>query len=619
MRKVKEAQTWDKWIVLLQRIASGQEQDVLQENANVDGRSPMGMMGKFASESSKLYAMEALLSGEVKQAIEDNILYPHDLDFYAAGTTTCSQIPLGKLLKNGFSTGHGYMREPAGIDSAMALAAIILQTNQNMQHGGQAFPMFDYDLAPYVKKTYMRHVEQLYRYGVTERIEELAWQETERDTYQACEAFIHNANSMHSRGGGQVPFISINYGTDTSKEGRMLIRQILLATQAGLGRGETPIFPIQVFKLKEGINFQPSDPNYDLYRLALETTAKRLFPNFAFLDAPFNLMFYDGTPESEACYMGCRTRVMANIHGDENAVGRGNLSFTSLNLVKLAIMSESVEHFFRLLNEYTELAIRQLLGRFSYQASKCARDFQFLYSQGVWRGGEELEPGEKVKEIIKQGMLSVGFIGLAECLVALIGEHHGESEAAEALGLKIIRFMRRKMDEATHIYKLNFSLLATPAEGLSGKFTKRDRKEFGLLPGITDRSYYTNSFHVPVYYSIKAIDKIRKEAPYHELCNAGHITYIELDGAAVHNIEALYQIVMAMAQAGIGYGSINHPVDRCTRCGYNGIIERNCPVCYNEDEGKIERIRRITGYLVGDMKKWNSAKRCEEEERVKHS
>ncbi|MFX3623357.1 MAG: anaerobic ribonucleoside triphosphate reductase [Ectobacillus sp.] len=621
MEKEKINRKQEEWMGILRSIAQTENEEVLQENANVDGRSPMGMMGKFASESAKIYAMEELLSSEVRQAIQDNILYPHDLDFYASGTTTCSQIPLGQLLKGGFSTGHGYMREPKSIGSAMALAAIIFQANQNMQHGGQSYPMFDFDLAPYVRKTYERHVQRLRSYNMNigdKQLEELAWKETERDTYQACEAFIHNANSMHSRGGGQVPFISVNYGTDTSKEGRLLIKQLLLATQAGLGRGETPIFPIQVFKLKTGVNMQPQDPNYDLYRLALETTAKRLFPNFAFLDAPFNLMYYNGKPESEVCYMGCRTRVMGNIHGEENAVGRGNLSFTSINLVKLALMSGSVEQFFQYLNQYTELAIQQLLERFEYQAAKQARDFKFLYSQGVWRGGEKLAPADAVRDIIKQGTLSVGFIGLAESLTALIGKHHGESEEARELGMQMIRFMREKMDEATETYNLNFSLLATPAEGLSGKFTKRDRQEFGVIPGVTERSYYTNSFHVPVYYPIKAIKKIQIEAPFHELCNAGHITYIELDGAAVYNIEALHQLVTAMGKFGIGYGSINHPVDRCKCCGYNGIIENECPVCGNDEEDEIERIRRITGYLVGDMTKWNSAKRSEEAERVKH-
>lgn len=423
---------------------------------------------------------------------------------------------------------------------------------------------------------------------------------------------------MHSRGGGQVPFISINYGTDTSKEGRLLIKQLLRATQAGLGAGETPIFPIQIFKLKKGVNFEESDPNYDLFELALETTAERLFPNFSFLDAPFNVAYYDGSHESEACYMGCRTRVMANIHGEENAIGRGNLSFTSINLVKLALISGSKEAFFEALQYYLDLGVRQLLERFAYQCTKKARDFQFLYSQGVWRGGEKLQPEDSVAEILKQGTLSIGFIGLAECLVALTGKHHGEDEGTWQLGYEIVRFMRQKMDEATEKYNLNFSLIATPAEGLSGKFVKKDREEFGSINGVTNRNYYTNSFHIPVYYPIQAVKKIRLEGPFHALCNGGHITYIELDGAAVHNVKALKQIVQAMSQYGVGYGSINHPVDRCKCCGYRGVIENECPSCGNENEHEIERIRRITGYLVGDMSKWNSAKRREEADRVKH-
>ncbi len=619
--KMMEAEEMKKLMENFHSIVSIDNPDLVQENANVDGRSPMGRIGKFGSESARFYAKNYLLSPAVRQAIEDNILYPHDLDFYVTGTTTCSQIPLGKLLKNGFNTGHGHMREPQDIKSAMALASIILQANQNMQHGGQSFAMFDYDLAPYVRKTFERNKKRLESYPIAwkrEDLEEVAWKETERDTYQACEAFIHNANSMHSRGGGQVPFISVNYGTDTSKEGRMLIKNLLLATKAGLGNGETPIFPIQIFKVKEGVNCLENDPNYDLYRLALETTAKRLFPNFAFIDAPFNLQYYDGTPESEVCYMGCRTRVMGNIHGKENAIGRGNISFTSINLVKLALLCETIEEFFKKLDSYLDLAIVQLLERFEFQAQKLAGDFKFLYSQGVWNGGETLAPHEPVREIIKQGTLSAGFIGLAECLVALTGKHHGESEEALELGLRIVKFMRDKMDEATKTHQLNFSLIATPAEGLSGKFTKKDQEDFGVLQGITDREYYTNSFHVPVYYSIKAFDKIRIEGKFHSLCNAGHLTDIEVDGNVMHNTEALHQIVKAMAQHGIGYGSINHPVDRCRSCGVNGIIENECPVCGNNDEAQIERIRRITGYLVGDMTKWNSAKRKEEAQRVKH-
>ncbi|MFI8706738.1 anaerobic ribonucleoside triphosphate reductase [Bacillus sp. NPDC077411] len=602
------------------KIVHANEQDLMQENANVDGRSPMGMMGKFASESARYYAIEQLLSEPVKQAIDQNILYPHDLDFYATGTTTCSQIPLAQMLQNGFHTGHGHMRQPQDIKSALALSSIIFQANQNMQHGGQSFALFDVDLAPYVRKTFERNKKRLATYPLTaEQIEEFAWKETENDTYQACEAFIHNSNSMHSRGGGQVPFISINYGTDTSKEGRLLIKQLLRATQAGLGKGETPIFPIQIFKLKKGVNFEEKDPNYDLFELAIETTAKRLFPNFSFLDAPFNAAYYDGRPESEVCYMGCRTRVMSNIHGEETAIGRGNLSFTSINLVKLACISGSKEAFFEALNYYLDLGIDQLLERLSYQATKKARDFQFLYSQGVWRGGEKLQPEDAVAEILKQGTLSIGFIGLAECLVALTGKHHGEDVESWKLGYEIIEYMRKKMDQATEEHQLNFSLIATPAEGLSGKFVKKDRAEFGTVTGVTDHNYYTNSFHIPVYYPIQAIDKIRLEGPFHALCNGGHITYIELDGAAIHNQKALQQIVKAMAQYGVGYGSINHPVDRCKCCSYHGIISNECPSCGNENEHDFERIRRITGYLVGDMSKWNSAKRSEEKERVKHS
>ncbi|MGF9964558.1 anaerobic ribonucleoside triphosphate reductase [Bacillus rhizoplanae] len=612
-------QSWDNLWTTFNTIVWDNDQDLMQENANVDGRSPMGMMGTFASESAKYYAIEHLLSEQVKKAIDQNILYPHDLDFYATGTTTCSQIPLAQILEKGFHTGHGHMRQPQDIKSALALSSIIFQANQNMQHGGQSFAMFDIDLAPYVKKTFERNKKRLAAYPLTaKQVEEFAWKETENDTYQACEAFIHNSNSMHSRGGGQVPFISINYGTDTSKEGRLLIRQLLRATQAGLGKGETPIFPIQIFKLKKGVNFEQNDPNYDLFELALETTAKRLFPNFSFLDAPFNAIHYDGRPESEVCYMGCRTRVMANIHGEETAIGRGNLSFTSINLVKLALISGSKEAFFESLNHYVDLGIRQLLERFAYQATKKARDFQFLYSQGVWRGGEKLQPEDSVAEILKQGTLSIGFIGLAECLVALTGKHHGEDKNSWNLGNEIVAFMRRKMDQATEEYQLNFSLVATPAEGLSGKFIKKDRAEFGTIRGVTNHNYYTNSFHIPVYYPIQALDKVRLEGPFHTLCNGGHITYIELDGAAVHNPKALKQIVQAMAQYGVGYGSINHPVDRCKCCGYNGVIENECPSCGNEDEHHIERIRRITGYLVGDMSKWNSAKRSEEADRVKH-
>jgi len=612
----EQDQTGQLWRSFHDMLQAGSP-DMLRENANVDGKSPMGLMSKFASESAKMYAVEHLLTPEAREAMLQNLIYPHDLDFYASGTTTCCQIPLGKLLRGGFNTGHGHMREPQDIKSAMALASIILQANQNQQHGGQAFPMFDADLAPYVRRTFEKKLRMLGELPLRDDFdrEREARRMTERDVYQACEAFIHNANSMHSRGGGQVPFISVNYGTDTSEWGRMLIKQLLLATQRGLGRGETPIFPIQIFKVKSGVNFQPEDPNYDLYKLALETTARRLFPNFAFLDSPFNQAYDRGTRESEVCYMGCRTRVMGNVNGEENAIGRGNLSFTSINLVKLALLSAGPEEFDRRLDEAMDVAVRQLHGRFSYQAGRQAGNFRFLYSQGVWRGGEHLQPDDRLGDVLKQGTLSVGFIGLAEALTALYGRHHGQSEEVQRQGLRIIRRMRERMDDETRDSGLNFTLIATPAEGLSGKFVKKDRETFGTIPGVTDRDYYTNSFHIPVYYAIKAADKIRLEAPYHELCNAGHITYVEVDGSVIHNVAALDKIVRCMAENRIGYGSINHPVDRCKTCGCSGIIDDRCPAC---DGAQIERIRRITGYLVGDMDKWNSAKRAEEADRIKH-
>ena len=449
--------------------------------------------------------------------------------------------------------------------------------------------------------------------------------EIERRTYQAMEAFIHNLNTMHSRAGAQVPFSSINYGTDTSPEGRLVMKSVMLATQAGLGNGETPIFPIQIFKVKEGINYNPEDPNYDLFKLACETSAKRLFPNFSFLDAPYNLQYYKpGDYNTECAYMGCRTRVIGNVHDPNREIvtGRGNLSFTSVNLPRLAIKAKGdIDLFFELLDQKIDIVIDQLNDRYRIQASKKVKNFPFLMGQGVWIDSEKLGPNDSIEEVIKHGTLTMGFIGLAECLKALTGKHHGESEESQKLGLEIIGYMRKRMDEEARKTGLNWSLIATPAEGLSGRFVRIDKKKYGIIPGVTDRDYYTNSFHVPVYYNINAFDKIKIEGPYHELTNGGHISYIELDGDPCKNIDAFEQVVRCMKENGVGYGSINHPVDRDPVCGFTGVIDNECPCCGRTEDNNVgfERIRRITGYLVGTMDMWNDAKTSEEKDRVKHS
>ena len=600
-------------------ISRGNGVDLIQENANMDGMAPMSHMMHFASAATKHFTIERLLSAQAKSAYLSGHIHIHDLDFYSSGTATCCQIPLGKILEGGFNTGHGYMREPKSITSALALTSIILQANQNQQHGGQAIPLFDYDLAPYIQKSFLRNRSKLAElYGSDEEVHEIAWRWTEEETYQACEAFVHECNSMHSRGGGQTPFVSINLGTDISVAGRLLIKSLLLAVKAGLGKGETPIFPIIVFKVKEGINYHKEDVSYDLFQLAIETTSTRLFPNFLFLDAPFNKEYYNGTKESEAATMGCRTRVLGNIHGDAGCIGRGNLSFTSLNLPLIALESDSTEDFFKRLDTYIHIAIEQLYDRYQFQGRKKAATFKFLFTQGVWTNGESLNPEDTLEEIWKQGTLSLGFVGLAEALVALTGFHHGEQENSYKLGLQIIHHMRKRTDEATIEKKLNYSLLATPAESLAGKAQREARRKFGTIKGVTDRPYFTNSFHIPVYYKISALEKINKEAPFHQLTNGGHITYLELNGDASKNHAAMEQIVRAMKEAGIGYGSINHPVDRCLSCGYKGIIDNCCPSCSAVGEKNFERIRRITGYLVGSLDKWNTAKRSEEKDRVKH-
>ena len=657
---------------------SAKDNDIKRENANINGDTAMGTMLKYGSEGAKQFNELYVLDPKVSKAHVEGDIHIHDLDFMTL-TTTCCQIDLLKLFEGGFSTGHGHLREPNDIQSYAALACIAIQANQNDQHGGQSIPTFDYGMAPGVKKTYTRLfrnnlIKFLDMAGVAGAeksalaiLEELksadilpsigsaretetalkdilaargvkdaertaslvlsyTQKEIERATYQAMEALVHNLNTMHSRAGAQISFSSLNYGTDTSPEGRLVMKSILLATEAGLGNGETPIFPIQIFKVKEGINYNPQDPNYDLFKLACRVSAKRLFPNFSFMDAPYNAQYYkEGDINTEVAYMGCRTRVIANSYdpGREIVTGRGNLSFTSVNLPRIAINAKgNVDWFFEELERKVNLVVEQLLGRFKIQCSKTVRNYPFLMGEGIWIDSDKLGKEDSVAEVLKHGTLTVGFIGLAEALKCLIGVHHGESNDAQALGLEIVGFMRRLCDEATAKYGLNFSLIGTPAEGLSGRFVRMDRARYGVIPGITDREYYTNSFHVPVYYDINAYGKIKREAPYHALTNGGHITYIELDGDPLENLDAFEEIVHCMKEAGIGYGAINHPVDHDPVCGYTGLIGNTCPCCgRKEGEGEIpfERIRRITGYLVGTLDNFNNAKRAEVEDRVKHN
>lgn len=626
---------------------SASDSDLKRENANIDGDTAMGTMLKYGSVGAKEFYEMYVLEPEHAAAHDQGDIHIHDMDFYTL-TTTCTQIDLTKLFNGGFSTGHGYLRTPNEISSYAALACIAIQSNQNDQHGGQSIPKFDYDMAEGVKKTFRHRYRDNIRRGLTlladvpenpdiakrcaefldkrgltptlsndngyqeeeaqllsayadakviKKIQSFAYKtsvrETDKATYQAMEALIHNLNTMNSRAGAQTPFSSINYGTDTSIEGRMVIKNILLAEEAGLGNGETPIFPIHIFKVKEGVNFNPNDPNYDLFKLACRVSAKRLFPNFSFIDAPFNLQYYkEGDPNTEIAYMGCRTRVIGNAYDPERQIvtGRGNLSFTTINLPRLGIKARyDIDEFFRSLDEMLNLCIDQLLHRFKIQSEKLVKNYPFLMGQGVWLDSEKLSADDTVGEVLKHGTLSVGFIGLAECLKILTGKHHGEDEQSRELGLKIISHMRQRMDDETARTGLNFSLLATPAEGLSGRFVKMDRERYGSIAGVTDRDYYTNSFHVPVYYNISAFEKIQIEAPYHELTNAGHISYVELDGDPLNNLAAFEKIVRYMKETGIGYGSINHPVDRDPECGYTGIIGDRCPKC-----GRTEAEHRKT-------------------------
>ena len=658
------------------------ESDIKRENANVDGDTAMGTMLKYGSEGAKHFYEMNVLNPAHARAHKAGDIHIHDLDFLTL-TTTCCQIDIMKLFQNGFNTGHGTLREPNDIQSYSALACIAIQSNQNDQHGGQSIVNFDYGMAPGVIKTYRKRYRQnlsnavsllldeksvkiaedaydelandhqfpqylnmeVYQNALREKLtaafaqkkempktidhilafaEERAVKETERATFQAMEAAIHNLNTMHSRAGAQTPFSSINYGMDVSPEGRLVVKSVLLAQERGLGNGETPIFPIHIFRVKKGINYNPEDPNYDLFKLAIRVSAKRLFPNFSFQDAPFNMQFYkEGKPETEVAYMGCRTRVMAN-HYDptqEVSYGRGNLSFTSINLPRLGINAHGdINRFFSDLDRVVDLCIEQLLERFEIQARKKMRNFPFLMGAHVWIGSENLQPDDEVREVLKHGTLTIGFIGLAETLLALTGEHHGESERAQNLGLSIVSHMRDRMKAASEATGLNFSVIATPAEGLSGRFVHMDRERYGTIEGITDREYYTNSFHVPVYYRLSAFKKIQIEAPYHALTEGGHITYVELDGDPVRNLDAFETIIRAMCEAGIGYGSVNHPIDRDPICGYTGVIDKICPHCQREETESqpFERIRRITGYLVGTLDRFNNAKLAEVQDRVKH-
>lgn len=631
-------------------LKSANEEDAKRENANIDGNSPMGTMLQYGATVSKEFAKAYLMKPKYAESHDSGEIHIHDMDFFAMGTTTCCQIDLARLFKNGFDTGHGYIRPPQDISTYGSLAAIAIQANQNDQHGGQSVPAFDYYMAPGVLKTFKKQFKQaiydsldlegflpfvnmeriakeidklesiefdhqiFYPFAKgspeIEKIIEMGYdkaiQKTNRATQQAMEAFIHNLNTMHSRAGAQVPFSSVNLGTDTSPEGRMVTRNFLEATEAGLGRGETPIFPVSIFKIKEGVNYNPEDPNYDLFKLACKVSAKRLFPNFAFVDAPFNLQFYKpGDVNTEIAYMGCRTRVISDVTDPNHQVvtGRGNLSWTTINLPRLGIKhgiclkerdKADMKGFYQELEELMDMVKDQLLERFEIQCNKHNYNFPFLLGQGVWNDGEKLKPTDRLRKVWKHGSLSIGFIGLAECLKALIGKHQGESEEAQKLGLEIIGFMRKKCDEYAEKYNLNFACLATPAEGLSGRFTNIDKAIYGKIKGVTDREYYTNSFHVPVYYNTSITHKIKTEAPYHELTNGGHISYIELDGDAAQNVEAFEKIIRLMKESGIGYGAINHPVDRDPVCGYVGVIGDVCPGCGRHEFESIP-IERLHG------------------------
>lgn len=637
---------------MFNEIIEAKNNDITRENANMNTDSPAGMMMKFASETTKPFVDDYLLSPEAREAVRAGYIHIHDKDYYPTKSLTCVQHPLDRILAYGFIAGHGESRPAKRIETASVIACISLETCQNEMHGGQAIPAFDFYLAPFVRSSFIEEVNNLAQLegrdlshlhnavlsdfvkkpleGLTgdERLLQHAVNRTVSRVHQAMEAFIHNMNTIHSRGGNQVVFSSINYGTDTSAEGRCIIRELLHSTYEGVGNGATAIFPIQIWKKKRGVNYLPEDPNYDLYQLACKVTARRFFPNFVNLDATFNRheKWRADDPERykyEIATMGCRTRVFEDRYGEKTSIGRGNLSFTTVNIVRLAIecmnirdKEERIGAFFRHLDDVLDIAARQLNDRFNFQKTALAKQFPLLMSK-LWNGGDALAPDDTIEPVINHGTLGIGFIGLAECLVALIGKHHGESEEAQALGLRIVSHMRSRANDFSEKYQHNYSVLATPAEGLAGKFTAKDRKSFGEIPGITDKIYYTNSNHVPVYYHCSPKHKAEIEAPYHELTRGGHIFYVEIDGDATHNPEAIYDIVDLMDRNNIGYCSVNHNRNRCMHCGYEDASENleSCPKCGSK---AIDRLQRITGYLVGTTDRWNNAKLAELNDRIVH-
>lgn len=644
----RKAKTHDIFL----EIIAAKKNDVTRENANMNADTPAGMMMKFASESTKPFVDDYLLSPETRDAVRHNLLHIHDKDYYPTKSLTCVQHPLDNILKNGFEAGHGESRPAKRIETASVIACISLETAQNEMHGGQAIPAFDFYMAPYVRASYIEEVKYLEQlngedysdlyyaeikdYVVAEltglsgreRIMHHAINRTVSRVHQAMEAFIHNMNTIHSRGGNQVVFSSVNYGTDTSAEGRCIIREILKSTYEGVGNGSTAIFPIQIWKKKRGVSYLPEDPNYDLYCLACKVTARRFFPNFVNLDAPYNFneKWRADDPERykwEVATMGCRTRVFENRYGDKTSIGRGNLSFSTINIVRLALEVMHIEDynarinaFFAKLDELLSVTAKQLDDRYNFQKTAMAKQFQLVMSK-LWTGADTLKPNDTIESVINQGTLGIGFIGLAEALIALTGHHHGESEEAQKLGLEIVTYMRDRALEFSEKYEHNYSILATPAEGLSGRFTKRDKKDFGIIPGVTDKDYYTNSNHVPVYYHCSPRHKAEIEAPYHNLTRGGHIFYVEIDGDATHNPEAIMQIVDLMDEYNIGYGSVNHNRNRCMDCGYEDATEglTECPVCHSHN---IDILQRITGYLVGTTDRWNSGKIAELHDRIVH-